>query len=225
MKRKSPYWKPDNDIIKIGTGFGDAFRKSLVSSIKVSSKPAFKPHFRLNLDTDRDGVPDHKDCEPFNYWKQHRDSGDWMETEEIQPRIYGHDWMDTRRYKRRPKAENKRDIRNDLANEAIARYHNSYELQQDIINSARSYLSSQMGFLSYQQVVPDKPTHINVRDIKICPFKRNVLIVYDRESGVYHYVDIEEPSKYEPSILFSITEEDKGRFNSRQIKEFVEMDE
>ena len=44
-KRKS-YWKPGNDIIKIGTGFGDSFRKSLISSIKISSNPAFKPQFR-----------------------------------------------------------------------------------------------------------------------------------------------------------------------------------
>lgn len=27
-----------------------------------------KPHF--NLDSDRDGVVDFKDCQPFNYWKQ-----------------------------------------------------------------------------------------------------------------------------------------------------------
>lgn len=225
MLRKKPYWKPNNDIIKIGTGFGDVFKKSLVSSIKISSRPAFKPHFRLNLDSDRDSIPDHKDCEPFNYWKQHRDSGDWMETSEIQPRVYGHDWMDTRRYKRRPKAENKRAVRDAIVNEAVARYQNSYEIQRVVVGSIRSYLSSQMGILSYQQVVPSEYVSIDVKDIKICPFKRDVLIVYDRELGVYHYVNIEKPSEYDPEILFSITEEDRGRFNNRQIKEFLEMSE
>ena len=37
-------------------------------------------------DRDRDGVPNIRDCKPFNPRRQDRDSGDWMETEKRRPR-------------------------------------------------------------------------------------------------------------------------------------------
>lgn len=43
-------------------------------------------NFRFNLDTDRDRVKDYNDCKPFDPFKQHKDPGDWMDTEKRRPR-------------------------------------------------------------------------------------------------------------------------------------------
>ena len=45
------------------------------------------PKVHFNLDTDRDGVLDYRDCHPFDPRRQHRDPGDWMETEDPFPKI------------------------------------------------------------------------------------------------------------------------------------------
>ena len=43
-------------------------------------------NFRFGFDTDRDGIKDFEDCRPFNPFKQHKDSGDWMNAEKRRPK-------------------------------------------------------------------------------------------------------------------------------------------
>jgi len=84
-----------------------------------------KMHF--NLDTDRDGVPDHKDCQPFNYWKQHQD---WLETTTERPRTESQDWL------------NRRGKRPKLAKQ-------KYEMYSDFVGSPKHYKGFTIYFFKY----------------------------------------------------------------------------
>lgn len=56
-------------------------RKLTRSSLKIGSPMDFPTHFKL--DTDRDRVPDWRDCKPFNHWRQHSGPSEYdLETEE-----------------------------------------------------------------------------------------------------------------------------------------------
>jgi len=54
------------------------FRPVKIKHIKINN-----PHF--NFDTDRDGVRDRFDCQPFNPWKQ--DTDDWISGKKRRPKI------------------------------------------------------------------------------------------------------------------------------------------
>ena len=50
-------------------------------NLKIGSPMGFPTHFKL--DTDRDRVPDWRDCKPFNHWRQHSGPSEYdIETEE-----------------------------------------------------------------------------------------------------------------------------------------------
>lgn len=188
--------------------------KMPVKPIKIKPlSPKSKP-----FDIDRDGVPDWKDCQPLNPWKQHKDKGDWMETKEQHPSIYGQqsDWMQTKRYKRRPKTETQYHPY-ELEIEAKKRYGTWDDLDLVVHNSASAYLAPQMG-LAPSNWQPD----ISSRDIQIYPYRQDTLRLYDRNTNVYHYVDISNPQEYEPQRLFSITGEDKQRISDKKIKKYFE---
>ena len=45
------------------------------------------------VDSDHDGVPNFKDCQPFNPWRQDRDPGDWMDTDMKKPKVYSGEYI------------------------------------------------------------------------------------------------------------------------------------
>ena len=180
----------------------------------IKIKP-IKLHY--NFDSDRDGVLDHRDCQPFNYWKQHKDPGDWLETEDPKPIIYGEetDWLTTKRYKRRPKIEKDPYYEEFLDVDATAhrRYSNWNESIEDIYESVLAYIASIKGL---------KPGHwnqtISSKDMRVV--NKDVLEVYDRSVKVYHYFDVSDVDDY-PKLLLSVTKEDKDRLGMKRLMRII----
>lgn len=161
---------------------------------------------RFNLDTDRDGVPDWKDCRPFDYWRQHVDQGDWLDTEE-RADVYGSDWMNTRRYKRRPKVE-KLD-RGKLFDNAQKRY--PYEdMYRLVVDTAIAYLSSLVGITGFEKIIENA-------DISYYDARMEILEIYDRDRGVHHFVVVGDSDVYTPEIEISVTDEDMASYGRKNV--------
>jgi len=160
------------------------------------------------LDTDRDGVPDWKDCEPFNPWKHVKDPGDWMETEKPKPTVYGEDWLSTKKYKRRPRTELGKPTREKLERRAEDRY--GFESMLDVIDRT-----------IFKDVIETAPPGYESEikgGVRYYPYRKNTVILHDKDKGVYHYIDVEEMY---PRRLLSITDEDKKLIGGeRKLKKY-----
>ena len=174
-----------------------------------------KVHF--NFDTDKDGVPDHKDCEPFNFWKQHKDPGDWLETKDPQPSVYGDgenkDWMVTTRYKRRPKQES--GNLNDLEYDARKIYADWYDTEDALEYSVNAYVASFKGIYSSRKQL------IKPNAIKVYMQREETIEAYDKKAKVYHFFDVTDPEQYSPNLIYSITAEDRRRIGERKLAKYL----
>jgi len=163
------------------------------------------------LDTDRDGVPDWKDCEPFNPWKHVKDPGDWMETREPKPTLYGEqkEWMETKKYKRRPRTELGKITADKLEERAVDRY-GDWGTMADVVHRSVSKNVMQIAPPEYEPEIKGKSVYY--------PHRKNTIRLFDKEVGVYHYVDV---SELHPRLLLSVTDEDKKMIgDERKIKKY-----
>jgi hypothetical protein len=177
---------------------------------KKLTKPLFKD-FKIK-DTDKDKVYDVFDCQPRN--RRYQERKDWMKPTAPKPQVEqveGKDWMDTKRYRRRPKIEKEPVMEYEF--EARRRYSNE-EIPMDIYIS---YTIMEY-FLGTKGMKPSSfRSDIKKSDIKIYPYRKDTLEVYDRKRRVYHWVDVSNIKTEEPLVLFSITAEDRARTDNRRI--------
>jgi hypothetical protein len=52
------------------------------------------------------------------------------------------------------------------------------------------------------------------KNMRIFPYRKNTIELYDAKRGVYHYVDVSNPEKYDPVLLLSIVKEEKAKISS-----------
>jgi len=162
---------------------------------------------RFNLDTDRDGVPDWKDCRPFDYWRQHVDPGDWLDTEEPKPTLFNGEWMSTNRYKRKPKIY--KPTRENIIRNAEKRYEEKGEYMDDLaLYIAQVYLASLLG-------IKDRFTKELLSRAEISYYNEEILELFDKDTGVHHFVYVGDTQSNFPSLMLSITSEDMRTYGRR----------
>ena len=186
------------------------FRPKKIKTIEIKN----------SLDSDRDGVPDFKDCRPFNPWKQH---DDWINNvKEKKPLLHGEeiDWLSTKRYKRRPRLEHtskSKLTRKLIIDNVEERYRRPIDtIGEIVIEGIDHYLvGKRPGF-------PD-PT---LKDVRVYPYHKNTFVLYDNNKDVYHYVFAENIFSEVPTHLLSITGDDKRRIKREiEVKNFFRWDE
>lgn len=172
------------------------------------------------MDTDRDGVPDWKDCRPFDYWRQHED---WMDARKRKPTTYNSDWMDTRRYKRRPKTHKITGM--DLTMKSARRYppeelllgmysFSSMWSYMDYV--ANCYFESLRGVLlnGYQEAMHNKEFTL---------YNRDTLKIYDKDKKVTHFINFQDDEgNFGPETLLSITDDDIKAYGKDKIKRIID---
>ena len=178
-------------------------------------KPIRIKPMHYKLDTDRDGVPDWNDCQPFNPWKQDKDPGDWLETNEPKPTEYGEyrDWLTTKRYKRRPKVA--RYDFSAMEFNAMKRYVNWRQAEYDILESVIAYIAP------FKGIEPGYKSYINPKDIKVYIKLDDTLEVYDKNTRVYHFVDVTDIENFPPNIFYSITTEDRKVVGEKKLLKYL----
>lgn len=164
------------------------------------------------FDFDRDGVPDWKDCQPFDRTRHVRDPGDWMETEDPRPVLdFGREWM-TQRYKSRPKKERivkKPPTAARLAIEALGRY--------EIIGNHPSTMDAAACIREDLEVWADN--QVDEKKFNWYQPGQDVIVLYDSSKRVYSFFVYRK--QYYPTWIFSISKEARKKYGERLVESIV----
>ena len=164
------------------------------------------------FDSDRDGVPDWKDCQPFDRSRHVRDPGDWMETEDPRPVLdFGREWM-TQRYKRRPKKEHivkKPPTAARLAIEALGRY--------EVIGKHPSTMDDAEAIRGDLEEWADN--QVDAKKFNWYQPGQDVIVLYDGSKRVYSFFVYRKG--FYPTWIFSISKESRKKYGERLVESIV----
>lgn len=172
----------------------------------IKIKP-IKLHY--NFDSDRDGVLDHRDCQPFNYWKQHS----------------GPSEIDIDK-------ENYLDIRDILTREAESKYLNGYDEMFFMAERAiDSFISrGKELIIEYEDIEGFRGTYnfrgererqvpgvnVKVKWFAIPNFPYDVLEIYDPGRDVYVYGTVNAKDKTWKFVV-AMTGLDKEKMKKKEL--------